>query len=114
MAGRAVDMRTLKPVEHGPSLKERMLEQKLEAEAIAGLEAERKLKTKDGKVFIELIENALEKRIDAMVANDPESRTLMNMLGELGREVEIGRASAKRLAEMKMGRIVKELPNPSL
>ena len=103
-----VDPRTLRPRDYGPSIKNKLDEAKLESDIANGLESVRKLKSKDGKAFVTLIEQSLVKRVDELVSKDPESLTLLGLLGKFGYDIKIGEAAAKRLTQIHLSRQVEE------
>jgi len=108
--GMAVDIRSGRP-RGGPTEKEKLLENQLESEMAAALEAEQKLRTKSGKFFVTMVEKAVQKRIEELVNHDPEALTLLGMLDKLGRDIQLGQAAAQRLTRMRLGRQAKEIPN---
>jgi len=109
IGGMAVDIRTGRPRDKGPSEKEKLLEGQLEAEASAGLEAEQKLKTRAGKLFVTMIEKALQQRIENLVNADPEAIALLRLLDGFGHDIQVGEAAAKRLTKIRLGRQSKEV-----
>ena len=111
IGGMAVDIRSGRPIKKGPTEKEMLLEHQLEAEASAGLEAEQKLKTKAGKLFVAMIEKAVQRRIEELVNADPQALAFLSMLDSLGHDIQIGEAASKRLTRIRLGRQAKEVPN---
>lgn len=109
--GMAVDITTGQPIEQRKSERERLEEDKLESEVSAGLEAEQKLKTKTGKLFVSLVEKAVQSRIEELVNADPETITLLRLLDKLGRDIQIGEAAAKRLSAIRLGRQSRNIPS---
>jgi hypothetical protein len=110
IGGMAVDIRTGKPRDRGLSEKEKLLEGQLEADASAGIEAEQKLKTRAGKFFVSMIEKALQRRIEGLVNADPQAIAYLELLDNLGHDIQIGEAAAKRLTRIRLGRQAKEIP----
>lgn len=111
IGGMAVDIRTGLPRKRGSTEKEILREGQLEADASAALEAEQKLKTKAGKAFVLMIEKAVQRRIEALVNADPEAMAYLGLLNELGHDIQVGQAAAKRLTMLRLGRQAKEVPN---
>ena len=111
MGGMAVDILSGRPRNAGPTEKEMLLEGQLESEMSAALEAEQKLRTKSGKLFVTLIEKAVQNRIEELVNHDPEAQTLLGMLNKFGRDIQVGQAAAQRLTRMRLGRQAREIPS---
>ncbi len=109
--GMAVDIRTGLPKGDGQTEKEKILEAQLEADMAVGLEAEQKLKTKAGKLFITVILKSLQRRIEEMANKDPESIAYLRLLDNFGHDIQVGEAAAKRLIRMRLGRQAREIPN---
>jgi len=79
-------------------------EERLERDVIKGVEVEQKLASEEGKFFVEIIVKNLEKRIDELTKVDPSCQALLGLLEGLGNEIVTGRASSRRLAEMRLRR----------
>jgi hypothetical protein len=109
--GMAVDIRSGKPRDRGPTEKEKLSEAQLEAEASAGMEAEQKLKTKAGRLFVAMIEKELQRRIEELVNVDPQAMAFLRLLDNLGYDIQVGEAAAKRLTRIRLGRQAREIPN---
>jgi hypothetical protein len=109
--GMAVDIKSGRPINKGPTEKEMLMEGQLEAEASAGMEAEQKLKTKAGKFFVAIIEKAVQRRIEELVNADPQAIAFLGLLDNLGHDIQLGEAAAKRLTRIRLGRQAKEIPN---
>lgn len=75
---------------------------KLEHEAERGRVIEERLASEDGQIFIKLVAEQLESRIDALVASDQQANMLITMLQTLGGKVITGRSAAERLIRMKL------------
>lgn len=65
---------------------------------------EGKLASKEGKYFLKLVEAGLAKRIDQLVKDDSEAKTLLSMIEALGGVIKVGKASAKRLMDLRLNR----------
>lgn len=111
IGGMAVDIRSGRPRGKGPTEKEMLMEGQLEADVSAGIEAEQKLKTRAGKFFVADIEKNLQRRIEELVNADPEAIAYLRLLDNLGRDIQIGEAAAKRLTRIRLGRQAREIPN---
>jgi hypothetical protein len=92
---------TGKPLDNAAKLNEQ--EKNLEILASAGLEAEQRLKSRQGKIFVALIEKELQLRIEEMVNDDPHSLALLRVLEGLGNDIQIGRAAVLRLSRLRLG-----------
>jgi len=110
IGGMAVDIRSGRPRDRGTE-KEKLSEAQLEADASAGIEAEQKLKTRAGKFFVTMIEKALQRRIEELVNADPQAIAILRLLDNLGYDIQVGEAAAKRLTRIRLGRQAKELPD---
>lgn len=102
--GMAVDILTGRPKGIAATEKEMLLEGQLESDISSGLEADQKIKTRAGKFFLALVDQALQKRIEELVNSDPESVTLLKLLDKLGYDIQVGEAASKRLTRMRLGR----------
>lgn len=111
VGGMAVDIRTGKPRDRGPTEKQMLLEGQLESDVAAGIDAERDLNSESGQAFVEMLENELARRISELVAADPEGALILRLLGEKGDRVVLAQAAAKRLTRIRLGRQAKEIPN---
>jgi len=109
--GMAVDIRSGRPRDRGPTEKEKLTEGQLEAEASAGIEADQKLKTRAGKFFVAMLEKRLWRRIEHLVNGDPAALEILGELQELGYDIQVGEAAAKRLTRIRLGRQAKEIPS---
>jgi len=109
--GMAVDILTGRPKGVYPTEKDRLLEGQLEVDVATGFEADQKLKTRAGKLFVSLIDASLQRRIEELVNADPESMALLGLLSKLGHDIQKGEAAAKRLTRMRLGRQSRELPS---
>jgi hypothetical protein len=108
--GMAVDIRSGRPRGVGPTEKEMLIEGQLEVDVSAGMEAEQKLKTRAGKFFVAMIEKAVQKRIEELVNADPQAIAYLQLLDNLGHDIQVGEAAAKRLTRMRLGRQAREIP----
>lgn len=79
-------------------------EERLERDVIKGIGVEQKLASEEGKFFVEMIIKNLEKRIDELVKIDPPCQALLGVLEGFGNEIVTGKASSRRLAEMRLRR----------
>ena len=102
--GMAVDILTGRLKGIAATEKEMLLEGQLESDISSGLEADQKIKTRAGKFFLALVDQALQKRIEELVNSDPESVTLLKLLDKLGYDIQVGEAASKRLTRMRLGR----------
>lgn len=109
--GMAVDVTTGLPLPKRKAEKEKFEEDRLESEMAAGFEAEQKLKTKSGKLFIGLVEKAVQRRIEELVNKDSEAQALLGLLDKLGRDIQLGQAAAERLTRIRLGRQAREGTN---
>lgn len=109
--GMRVDPVTGRPIERGgPTEKEKLEEDKLQAFVSEGLLTEQRLDTDEGKYFVNLIGKLLEKRIDELVSADSQAMTLLETLETLGRKVHAGRSASDRLAKSRLRREGKTQP----
>jgi hypothetical protein len=100
-----VDIRTGLPIKReGPTEKEKLEEDRLQAYVSEGLLTEQRLDTDEGKYFVNLIEKLLEKRIDELVSADSQAMTLLETLETLGRKVHDGRSASDRLVKSRLRR----------
>lgn len=81
---------------------QRKEEERLERDAVKGIGVEQKLVSEEGKFFVEMIVKSLETRIDKLVQDDPQTQALLGLLESLGNQVVTGKASSRRLAEMRL------------
>jgi hypothetical protein len=79
-------------------------EKRLEAAVGIGLEAEQRLRSKQGKIFVALVEKELQRRIEELINDDPEALALLRVLDGLGTDIQLGRAAALRLSRLRLGR----------
>ena len=109
--GMAVDIMSGRPRGVGPTEKEKLLENQLESEMAAALEAEQKLRTKSGKFFVAEWEKVVQQRLEELVNADPQMIGLLRLGNKLGYNIQLGEAAAKRLTRIRLGRQAKEIPN---
>ena len=101
-----LDKQTCRPIIPSISLSESQgkEEERLEKSVIKGIEVERKLASEEGKFFVEMIVKSLEKRIDELIKVDSQCQTLLGLLEGFGTDIVDGKASSRRLAEMRLRR----------
>lgn len=100
--GMDVDLVTGRPREKAQRQQE--IEKNLEVSVSAGLETERRLKSKEGKQFIQFVELEVQRRIEELVNQDPEALALLRLLDKFGFDIQVGRAAALRLTRLRLGR----------
>lgn len=99
-----VDKLTGRPIERNSPDKEIEREKALENQVSVGMEMERKLNTTEGIYFIGLMKQLLEDRIMQLVSVDVQCQSLLQVLTNLGADINAGRMASERLVRSRLRR----------
>lgn len=97
---------TGKPVNATVEEKKALEQKRLAEQAIRGQEAEAKLVSEEGNLFVGIVQEHLTRRIDELVLADAEARAYIDILTGLGHQVIIGKKAAQRLVELRLGKVI--------
>jgi hypothetical protein len=95
--GSQVDPKTGLPLEmvrQDNRLRQQEQEQAAESE---GRRIAAELREEDGRALVKHVRETLTRRVDDLVAADPEAKAYVRLLKELGVKIAIGRMSAERI-----------------
>lgn len=70
--------------------------------ASQGIELEQDLQTEGGRKLVKLMIEKLSKRIETLVYADPECKAILDVLNDVGTQIELGKAASERLAKRNL------------